>query len=114
MDNDILSKLDEIITIIENSNTYQEYKILKEKLFSNTKIMNIIDAIKTQQQQLVKSKFCNEDISEIEKKLTSLENELNTYPLYCDFIDRQEELNNIFSDIKDKIQTCIDESINTN
>lgn len=108
MNDKILSKVDEIVLYIENSSTYKEYLLLKEKINNNKEILDLIGQIKLKQKELVKKEYTQEDISNIENDLINLENKLNEYPLYIDYKNKQDELNNMFTIIKDKINKCLD------
>lgn len=108
MNNEILSKVDEIVSYIENSSTYKDYLLLKEKLSNNEEIKDIIDLIKSKQKELVKKEYNKEDISLLNEELKSLEDKLNEYPLYVDYINKQDELNEVFGIIKEKIEKSID------
>lgn len=109
MNKEIIEKLEEIVSYIENSNTYQDYQLLKEKLASNQKTNILISKIKEKQKELVKKEYNHENIQKLEEELYSLEKELKEIPLYCDFIDKQTELNDIFTNIKIQIEKCLDE-----
>lgn len=108
MNNEILSKVDEIVSYIENSSTYKDYLLLKEKLSNNEEIKDIIDLIKSKQKELVKKEYNKEDVSLLNEELKSLEDKLNEYPLYVDYINKQDELNEVFGIIKEKIEKSID------
>ena len=112
MDNKILEKVEDIVNYIEKSKTYQEYQLLKDKVSNNEKLTNLIEEIKSKQKELVHKKYNKEDITSLEKELELLESKLNEYPLYCDFIEKQLELNNTLSIIKTEIEKCLDSYIN--
>ena len=111
MNKEILEKLEEIVCYIEKSNTYQDYQMLKEKLASNQKITSLIEEVKSKQKELVNKKYHHENTKELEEELTQLEKKLLEIPLYCDFFDKQTELNDIFTNIKSQIEKCLDENI---
>lgn len=112
MNKNILAKLEEIVSYIEESKTYTDYQFLKEKISNNSKITDLINEIKTKQKELVKLKYNKEDNSKIEEELNNLEKKLKEIPLYCDFLDKQTELNEIFDNIKKSIEKCLDSNIN--
>lgn len=111
MNDKILEKVDDLVNYISNSDTYKDYLYLKSKLNNNTEIKDIIKTIKIKQKELVNKEYHKEDISNLEQELQDLENKLNNYPVYCDFIEKQNELNGIFSSIKQQLEECIDQNI---
>ena len=112
MNNKILTKTDEIIDIIKNSEEYQKYIEVSNKMKDNKEIMNLINEIKTLQKKLVKEKSVGNDISsiddEINKKLKCLED----YPIYLDYIYLQEDLNNSITLVKTSIENYINNITN--
>lgn len=112
MNKKILDKLEEIVSYIEESKTYKDYQFLKEKINNNDKITNLITTIKTKQKELVNKEYRHEETTLLEEELTNLEKQLNEIPLYCDFLNKQTELNEIFTSIKTQIEECLDKNIN--
>lgn len=108
----ILKKVDEIVVTIQDSREYQDYQILKEKMNSNQHILKLIEEIKTKQKELVRKKYNHDDTKKLEEELYDLENELKIIPLYCDFLEKQIELNQVFVSIKDKIERFLDNIMN--
>lgn len=112
MNKEILEKLEEIVSYIENGKIYQDYQMLKEKLASNQKITSLIEEVKSKQKELINKEYHHENTKELEEELVLLENKLKEIPLYCDFIDRQTKLNDMFTNIKEQIENCLDKNIN--
>jgi len=107
MNKEILNQTEELVKSIEKSELYQNYLLLKEKLDKNEKAKNLIEKIKSKQKDLVHKKYNKEDTLSLEKELDELESKLNEIPLYCEFTEKQSELNDIFYDIKTQIEECI-------
>lgn len=112
VNNLILEKVDEIVSTIKDSKEYQDYQFLKEKMSHNQNVMKFIDEIKVKQKELVRKKYYHEDTGSLEEELAILENQLKMIPLYCEFLDKQMELNEIFASTKEKIENFLDENIN--
>lgn len=102
---EIIDKVEEIVTFLENSQEYQEYLFLKKKMEDHPQIPSLIKKIKSLQKKLVKKSFQHEDTEEERKELSSLEKQLEEIPLYVDFLRVQEELNDVFSYLHDRIES---------
>lgn len=111
MNDKILEKVDILVDYINNSDTYKEYLYLKNKLSDNKEINDIVKTIKLKQKELVNKKYHKDDVSLLEQELAVLENKLNEYPIYCDFKEKQDELNEIFYSIKKQLEKCLDQNI---
>ena len=103
MNNDILNQVDNIVSIIKDSDDYKEYLYLKEKLSKHDKANTLINDIKKLQKELVKKRVNKEDISSLEKDINDKLDSLNKIPLYVDYINKQEFLNMIYQNIKNRL-----------
>ena len=110
MNKEILNKTEDLVATIEESNLYQEYLLLKEKLEKNDKAKMLIKEIKVKQKELVHKKYNKENFIELEMELENLERKLYQIPLYSEFIEKQNELNDIFYQIKTQIEICLDQN----
>lgn len=112
VNSNILEKVNDIVTTIKESSEYQDYMFLFDKLSKNSKCNNLIKEIKFMQKELVKKEALGEDISDIEIKINTLESELNTIPLYTQFVLKQQELNYIYQSIKEKLDNYFNNLFN--
>lgn len=103
----VLKKVDEVVVTIQDSREYQDYHFLKEKMIKNQHIMKLIGEIKTKQKELVRKKYNHDDTKKLEEELYDLENELKIIPLYCDFLEKQIELNKIYQNIKEQLDNYL-------
>lgn len=103
----VLTKLDELISLIKNTPNYKRYEELKNKMSNNKEIMDLIKSIKKIEQSIVKKEYNKEDIKEDEKELEKLKNKLKEYPNYLEYTYLQEDLNNDFQNIKKIIEDSI-------
>jgi len=103
MNNKILNEVENIVSFIKESDTYKDYIFLKEKLSNNETAMSLINEIKTIQKQLVKKEVNNEDIKDLDNLIKEKEEELNRIPLYIEYINKQEQLNDLYQDIKQRL-----------
>ena len=112
MNNLILDKVDEIINYIKETSEYKDYLFLKDKVSKNNKINNLIEEVRTIEKELVKLEVNNKDITDLEKEYNSKLEELNKIPLYKDYVDTVEKLDNIYQDIKDRLDNYFYEKLN--
>ena len=105
LNNNILSKIDEIISLIENSDIYKKYLLLQNEMQKNKKLMQLINEIK-----VLEKDYAHKLIKKVEldKKIQ----ELNNYPLYREYRNTLDELNNTFNIIENKINNYFDEKLN--
>ena len=112
MNNLILDKVDEIINYIKETSEYKDYLFLKDKVSKNNKINNLIEEVRTIEKELVKLEVNNKDITDLEKEYNSKLEELNKIPLYKDYVDTVEKLDNIYQDIKNRLDNYFYEKLN--
>ena len=103
MNNKILNEVDKIIEFIKESDDYKDYIYLKDKLSKHEKANNLINEIKMLQKKIVKLEVNKQDTKELDNKIKDNLNELNKIPLYRDFIDKQELLNDYYQTIKERL-----------
>lgn len=104
---EVLKKLDELISLIKDTDNYKRYDELKKEMSKNDIIMSLIKEIKKTEQTIVKKEHNKMDTLEEEKKLKELKEELNSFPSYLEYSYLQEDLNNDFQNIKKIIEDSI-------
>lgn len=105
MNNDILQKVDEIIKTIEESTIYKKYLDLKTQIDKNKELKTLINEVRVLQKDVV-HKIKEKDI--LENKL----HELNTHPLYIEYINTLDEINNTFSIIENSLNNYFNSKLN--
>ena len=103
MNNQILNEVDKIIEFIKESDDYKDYIYLKDKLSKHKEANNLINEIKKLQKQAVKQEVNKMDTKELDNKIKDNLDKLNKIPLYRDFIDKQEVLNDYYQTIKERL-----------
>lgn len=106
MNNDeILNKIEEIISKIENSDLYHKYVDLKNKLNKNKEIVTLINEVKLLQKDVVhhmdKKELLNKKIED-----------LNNYPLYREYNNTICDINNIYAIIENNINNYFNNKLN--
>ena len=107
LNNEILTKLDEIVDYIKDSDTYKRFVIVKKQIDNNIELKNKFDYIKFIQREMIKTS--NKDL---ELEYNTLVNELNNYPQYSEYLELLDELNNLYQEIKIIIENHINEILN--
>ena len=102
-----MEKLDEIINYITNSSEYKNCISLKDKMSNNSKLMDKINKVKELQKNYIKSN----DLS-IKKELDLLIDELNDEPLYYNYINNLEKVNEMISFVNDELNNYFYRVIN--
>ena len=106
MNNEIINEINIFVKTIKDSKIYKEYITLLEKVNKSEEIKVLVTDIRNIQKKLVK----NPSI-ELENILKQKQEELNDIPIYLDYKDKIEELNNVLLTVKDKFDSFIEELI---
>lgn len=110
--NNIMNNVEELKTLIEESEEYKEYDRLTKILDKDKEINDIIDEIKKLQKDAVNKEVKNEDTKSIEEKLDELFNELNTKEKYNQYIEASKKLNKLITEIQDRFSDSFNEILN--
>lgn len=102
---EILHKIDEIISLIENSSEYQKYLSLKKDLDNDKEITLLISEIKILQKDIVHHLDKQEILN---KKLKELE----SIPLYIEYQNTVASLNNTYAIIEQRINNYLNKKVN--
>lgn len=105
LNKEITKKIDEIISDIETSSTYQEYLSLKEKIKNDKELMELINKVRIMQKDVLHHKDTKEN-------LEKLVNELNNNPLYREYNNVVYEINNTYGIIESSLNNYFDDIIN--
>lgn len=100
----LISKTKELVELIKNSSDYQKYLELKNKMKDNNEIMTLINKIKKEEKIITNKEYRKEDTEENNKNIDKMKQELETYPIYREYMYLQEDLNNMFQSIKSIIE----------
>lgn len=107
----INNALDDLIGSIKESDIYLNYKHILHQVEINGDINKLVNDIKGIQKQLVKEEYVNQSssIDDLEKKLKIKTEKLNNIPLYKEYIDASNELNDLIQSVNQKIQLYIND-----
>ena len=93
---EILDKIDDIINKIESSSDYQKYLKLKEDIGNNKELVLLINEVRQMNKDFVHKLV---DKKTLDKKT----NELNNHPLYREYLNTIDVINNELSIIENTI-----------
>lgn len=100
MNNNILIKVDKLISYVKDTEEYKDYIYLYNKLKNNSLVNKLIKEVKDIQKKIVKEESLGNDTKGLEERVSELLKDLNGIPLYTEFVDKQSELNIMFQTIK--------------
>ena len=112
VNDEILTKTDELVNYIKESETFKKYQELKGQIKSNKEIMKLINEVKNLQKKAVKKEYNHEDVTNINNEINNKLNELDEYPIYKEMTYLEEDLNNLFISIKNMLDNYISKQIN--
>lgn len=106
MNKEVISKIDTLINTIKSSNEYKEYIELLDKVNLSNEIKELTNEIR-----LINKKLVLTPSVELEGLLKEKEKELNEIPLYLEYKYKLEELNNMLTIIKNKVEVFMKDII---
>lgn len=112
MKDNILKKTDELVEYIKKTPDYIKYQQLVEQVKKDDEIMSIINEVKNLQKTAVNKEYRKEDVAEINNKIKTNIEKLQTYPIYQEMTYLQEDLDNLFMTIKNMLDDYINKQIN--
>lgn len=109
----INEKIDSLFETIYNTKEYIEYKKIKDLLNTNEEIRTIIENIKKLQKEATHLEVNNDNTyKEIDKNIKDNFKLLESYPLYNEYINKKEQLNDILSSVTYNLNQYLDNIIN--
>ena len=99
MNKEVINEIDNLINVIKENNIYKEYISILEKINSNEEIKELTNKIRIINKKLVRTPSIK-----LESELKDLESKLNDIPLYLDYKDKLNELNNLLLVVKNNIE----------
>lgn len=106
---EILEKVEEIVNYIKTSDVYKNYLKTKDLINLDKELISLIDDIKKYQKEIVKN-INNKE--ELELKIKENLDILNTNPTYLEYLNYQEEINNMLTIFENKINKYFEDIFN--
>lgn len=109
-----LDIIDDIIKEIKEHPSYKKYELLHNELKNNKEINKLVEEVKSYQKELVLAKYNNNEelVKEIDSKIGLLLTKLEDYPIYIEYVNIQEDLNNTFQLLKEQLEIVINDITN--
>lgn len=106
----IEKEIDKLIYMIEHSTIYIEYLHLLKQVEKNKDINRLVKTIKKLQQKAVKEEYHknNDKVKKLDKEIEIKIKALYEIPLYQEYIEKAERLNDLIIKIKKMIQDYLD------
>lgn len=99
LNNSLNAKLDDIINYIKNTDAYKNYLKTKKLMSENHELMSMIDEVKKYQKDIVR----NIDKKDKEIKYKQLLDRLMEDPLYLEYMEYLDEVNNMLNIFENKL-----------
>lgn len=100
--------LNNLITTIKNSKIYINYLHILKQVEKNNDINEIVNDIKNIQKEIVKEEHIHKkDTKGLEEALDKKKKELYSIPLYQDYIEASNELNDMMKQVNKRLQDYI-------
>lgn len=106
---EIKKEIDGLIDLIVESSLYKNYRNILERMEKSDDINKLIEEIKLLQKKAVREEYAHDQKAQDETETLLIERnkELNNIPLYQEYLVVVEELNDMFLNIRDKVQDVI-------
>lgn len=89
--------LDDVISVIKNSDDYRTCLQLKEKMKKNRDLMELIEKLKLEQKDFVRNGYQSKD------KINELQEKLYQIPIYVIYMQHLEKVNDMICYIEDDL-----------
>lgn len=99
LNNDLNTKLDDIINYIKNMDAYKNYLKTKQLMSENPELIGMIDEVKKYQKDIVR----NINVEDKKDKYKQLLDRLMEEPLYLEYIEYLDEVNNMLNIFENKL-----------
>ena len=106
------NKMEELFDTILNSKEYEEYKKIGDILKKDSSINGLINEIKSLQQEATFLEYNNDPkYKELDRIIDAKVKELNSKPVYQEYLHKMEEFNDIISSSSLMLEQYVNEKI---
>ena len=111
---EILDRVDRLVAYLKDSALYHRYQTIQTKLEDNAEIMDLIAQYKEIQKKLVRAEYENDQKDQVSCtiRLQELDLSLHAYPIYLDYLEVQQELDQVFQLIKQSMDDYFEQLLN--
>ncbi len=104
---EVEENLDDIINYIMNSKEYKKCIEIKKKMSKNKELNKLIEEIK-----LLQKEYIRKNSESIKEELEKKEHELNDIPIYVEYNNNLEAVNNMIDLVKDELNDYFYKKLN--
>ena len=109
--NELRCVFDDLIVTIQESKDYQEYLEFAYKMKKNNEIQALIREIKQLQKDLVQLEVHYKDTEAVTLQYQQKLEELESFPLYQEFLVRQKNVNIVLQMVKGQIEESLEKTV---
>jgi cell fate (sporulation/competence/biofilm development) regulator YmcA (YheA/YmcA/DUF963 family) len=106
---EIDKSFDNLVDTIKESSIYKDYLHILEQVRNNNDIKESVRNIKNLQKKIVNENYKGNDTSLLESELEKINTNLNSIPLYQDYIESSKILNDLVTSITSRLQTYLND-----
>jgi len=110
--NELDNAITKLIETIKQDKDYIRYLDLQNQLTNNLEINELINTIKELQKEATRKGHIGNDIKQLEIDIETKFKQLNNIPLYIEYTNALEKVNDCFSLINKKIDSYIEKEVN--
>lgn len=108
LNNEVLKKVAEIINYLETTPNYKKYLLIKERMTNDQEINNLLEEIRVLQKLVAN----NKNDENLKQQLDIKNSLLNNIPLYRDYLNTLDDINNTFNIIENELNNYFTSIIN--
>ncbi len=108
-----MSEKEQLIELIKDNETIKRYKQIEVVINKDKQLKRNINKLKTIQKQLVNAKEIGKmkAVEKFQSEFDLLLEEIETYPLMTEYLDLQDEINQMLKDVLNIIEDKINDKI---
>ncbi len=108
--NELIEEFDRLVNLVKESTGYQNYQKWKTLVSQDEDLVSLIEKIKNTQKDLVKKTYQDDDLKEnVKSELILLNQQLESNPVYHNYLASLNELNALVDEIKYRIESVLDQ-----
>ena len=107
----IMNEKDKLIEMIKNHPTVIRYQKLEKTIHENSTLKEKLEALKTMQKKMVQLNVKQKKDSHIDNAYTKLLLEIESFPLLGEYLELQQEINNMLQQVAFIIENEINKEI---
>lgn len=109
-----MKSLDEFVKALSDNPIIKRFQELEKILNNDSNLQQLVHDMKSIQKEFVHAKTFQQKENELflNEKLDNIQNQINEYPLYLEYLELQEEINEMLQRFVDIFEDGLDKEIN--